>query len=144
MNISFTIDQEAGIDPHEPLGNITISDGNSRLSIESTYLDSWFDVLIDGLNGLKTQNKLTLEILEEPEVITFENLLSHFKITYRKQELFFSNLKEFHQALLISTKEFLSQLQPNVKNLGNFPILNKINHFLEESTIKEKEGMLLL
>ena len=138
MKISFTLDQDEGIDPNDPLGDIVIRDAKTLLSVESTYLDSWFDVLIDGYKGLKNQKKVTLEIVEEPEVITFEPVLKGFKISYGKEELFFNSLNEFYQSLLTSAQDFLSQLESEGANLSNLPILIKINHFIEQSTIKQQ------
>ena len=50
MKILFTLDQDEGVDPNDPIGDIIITNDQTRLSVESTYLDSWFDVLIDWSN----------------------------------------------------------------------------------------------
>ncbi len=118
MNISFKLDRDEEIDPNDPLGDIRITDNHTLLSVESTYLDSWFDVLIDGYKSLKNHKKVTLEIWEEPEVITFEPVLRGFKISYEKKELFFSDLNEFYQSLLTSTQDFLSQLEQEGVNFS--------------------------
>ena len=111
------------------MGDIIISNAHSKLSDKSTYLDSWFDVLIDGYQALKSNKKLTLEILEEPNPITFEPILNGFKITYGKQKLSFNSLKEFDQSLLTSAQDFLRQLEQD--NLSNFFLLNKIANFTD-------------
>lgn len=136
MQILFTLDQDDGIDLIDPLGDIIITNNQSTLSVESTYLDSWFDVLINGLNSLQNNCKITLEIIEEPKVITFEPVLEGFKISYGKEVLFFDNLNEFYQSLLKSAQEFLSQLKQTQKNCSNLSILNKIDNFIEQSTDK--------
>ena len=138
MEISFTLDQDESIDPKDPLGDIVIRDGTALLSVESTYLDSWFDVLIDGYKGLENQKKVTLEIVEEPELITFEPMLKGFKISYGKEELFLNSLNEFYQSLLISAQDFLSQLELEDVNLSDLPIIIKIHHFIEQSIIKQQ------
>ena len=129
IKIRFILDHDQGIDPNEPVGDIIISNAHSKLSDKSTYLDSWFDVLIDGYQALKSNKKLTLEILEEPNLITFEPILNGFKITYGKQKLSFNSLKEFDQSLLTSAQEFLRQLEQD--NLSNFFLLNKIANFTD-------------
>ncbi len=136
MKIFFTLDQTGGVDLNDPIGNIMITDGQTLLLIESTYLDSWFDVLMDGFKSLYKKNKITLEIVEEPEMITFEPVLDGFKISYRKQALFFRNLNDFYQSLLIAAKEFLFQLHQDQENSSNLPILTKIHHFIEQSSIQ--------
>ena len=89
MNISFKLDRDEEIDPNDPLGDIRITDNHTLLSVESTYLDSWFDVLIDGYKSLKNQKKVALEIIEEPDAIIFEPVLRGFKLKYGKKELLF-------------------------------------------------------
>ena len=139
MKILFELDRDEVIEPNDPLGDIRIGDGQNLLSVKSTYLDSWFDVLIDGYKSLKNHKKITLEIIEEPEVITFEPVLRGFKISYGKKELFFSDLNEFYQSLLTSTEDFQSQLEQEGENLSELPIFIKISHFIEQSTIKQKQ-----
>ena len=131
MEISFTLDRDEGIDPNDPLGDIVIRDAKTSLSVESTYLDSWFDVLIDGYKSLKNKKKVTLEIVEEPEVITFEPVLKGFKISYGKQEFFFTSLNGFYHSLLTSAQDFLSQLELEKGNFSESPIFMKIHHFIE-------------
>jgi hypothetical protein len=139
MKISFTLDQDEGIDPNDPIGDIVITNAQTRLSVESTYLDSWFDVLIDGYKSLQNQNKITLEIVEEPDVITFETVLNGFNVSYGKQKLFFSDLNEFYQSLLTSAKELLFQLDQSQENFSNFPLLIKIYNFIEQSSTQQKQ-----
>ena len=139
MKILFTLDRDEGIDPNNPLGDIRIGDDQTLLSVKSTYLDSWFDVLIDGYKSLKNQKKVTLEIIEEPELITFEPVLRGFKIRYGKIELFFNDLNEFYQSLLTSTQDFLSQLEQEKENLSELPIFMKIYHFIAQATIKQQQ-----
>ncbi len=142
MKISFTLDREQGIDPNDPLGDIIITNNQNILSVEATYLDSWFDVLIDGLKSLQNNNKITLEIVEEPEVITFEPLLEGFKITYGKQTLLFSNLNDFYESLLTSAQAFLSQLEEKSENFSNLPLLSNIYDFIAQSTLQNREKSL--
>jgi len=134
MKISFKLDQDEGIDPTDPLGDIRIGE----LLVESTYLDSWFDVLIDGYKSLKNRETVTLEIWEEPEVITFEPFAMEFKISYGTKELFLSDLDEFYQSLYAAAKDFLSQLEQEGENLSELPILLKIRDFITKSTIKQQ------
>jgi hypothetical protein len=137
MKILFTLDQDEGVDPNDPIGDIIITNDQTRLSFQSTYLYSWFDVLIDGYKSLQNQSKITLEIVEEPDVITFETVLNGFKVSYGKQKLFFSDLNEFYQSLLTSAKELLFQLDQAQESLSNFPLLIKIHNFIEQSSTQQ-------
>ena len=143
MKILFRLDQDEGIDPNDPIGDIMIRNDRTLLSIKSTYLDSWFDVLIDGYKSLLNQKEVTLELVEEPETITFKPVLKGFKFSYGKQELFFSDLSEFHQCLLTSTQDFLAQLEQDEENLFNLPNLIKIYHFSQQAAMKKQENLLV-
>ncbi len=140
MNISFKLDRDERINPNDPLGDIQITDNHTLLSVEATYLDSWFDVLIDGYKSLKTQKKVALEIIEEPEVIIFEPVLRGFKIKYGKKELLFDDLNDFYQSLLTSTQDFLFQLEQESENLPELPIIIKIRQFIKQSTVKQQQN----
>jgi hypothetical protein len=87
----------------------------------------------------QNSNKITLEIVEEPDVITFETVLNGFKVSYGKQKLFFSDLNEFYQSLLTSAKELLFQLDQSQENLSNFPLLIKIYNFIEQSSTQQEQ-----
>ena len=138
MKILFTLDSSDGIDPKDPIGDITITDEQTLLSIESTYLDSWFETLIDGFKSLKINQKITLEIMEEPESITFEPISQGFKISYRKRVLFLSNLNEFLQPLLLSAQEFLALLDQNEIKPENLLNLLSIRQFIEDYTHQQE------
>jgi hypothetical protein len=138
MKILFLLDENDEnevIDPNDPIGDITIISNHAQLSVKSTYLDSWFNVLIEGYNNLQEQNKITLEIFEEPDLITFEPVINGFKIAYGRQELFFSNLDEFCQSLLTAVKEFIAQLERENSHLSHLPLLIKLYKFKEQSAI---------
>jgi hypothetical protein len=141
MQILFTLDPEDGIDPNDPLGDITLSDNQTTLSVESTYLDSWFDSLIKGFKSLQTNQKITLDLIEEPETLTFEPILDGFKISYGKQTLLFNTLNEFYQPLLLSAQQFLSQLDQNNNKTTTLPNLINIRHFIEQSILQSEQEL---
>jgi hypothetical protein len=135
MQIFFELDQSEEIDPIDPLGKLMLTDGKTVLFIENTYLDSWFTIFIDALKALNLQNKLTVEIEEEPELITFEKLAKGFKINYLNKELFCENIDTFSQVLTKSAQQFLDQLCAVNNNVLNFPNLIKINNFINEKPL---------
>ena len=73
--ITNEIDEE--IDPNDPLGDIRIRDNQTVLSVQSTYLDYWFDVLVDGYKSLKNQKKVALEMKSQKIYLNCQ-LLSRF------------------------------------------------------------------
>lgn len=141
MNILFALDPADGIDPDDPIGDITLTNGQTTLSIESTYLDSWFETLINGFKSLQINQKITLEIPEEPELIIFEPIVEGFKISYGKKALFFQSLNEFLQPLLLAAQEFLAQLDQNSRQKDSFPNLVNLRQFIEQSAEQRSQKL---
>ena len=100
MNISINLHSSPTISFYDLLGNITISTNNGIIQETYTYIDSWFTCLIKGHRSLEQNKSITLDIAEEPNLIIFNYVgESNFKIIYGKQEVFFTNLKDFSKAL---------------------------------------------
>ena len=133
MKIFFTLYEDEGIDPIDPVGDIILTDGQTDLLVESTYLDSWFETLIDGLEGLQSGKKSKLEIVEEPGSIIFEPLTSGFKISYRGREIMIENLANLIEELTTATQEFISKLNLQGEVSNKNTILPKIQDFVKKN-----------
>jgi hypothetical protein len=65
LQISFTLDEEADLEGL--VGDFSITDGERVFSRKATYVDSWLEALIDGLESIESGNATaTVEIVEEP------------------------------------------------------------------------------
>ncbi len=129
MNISFVLDREEKIDPNNTLGDIFISNNQSEIKVKSTYLDSWFDVLIDGYLSLEKQNNIILEIAEESELITFSLVQNGYKIIYGNQFIVLKDIEDFYQSLLNSTINFIIEFEQENILISHFPLFIKIKDF---------------
>lgn len=135
MNISFILDREEKIDPNEALGDIIISNKQSEIEVKSTYLDSWFDVLIDGYRSLEKQDNIILEIAEEPELITFSSIQNGYKISYSNQLIVFEYIEDFYQSLLNSTENFIKEFEQENIFISHLPLFIKIKDFSTQPII---------
>lgn len=135
MNISFILDRDEKIDPNNALGDIILSNNQSEIQVKSTYLDSWFDVLIDGYHSLEKQNNITLEIAEEPELITCSSVQNGYKISYGNQLIVFEDLADFYQSLLNSTENFIKEFEQENIFISDFPLFIKIKDFSQQPII---------
>jgi len=88
LTVNVAFEKESGLDAIDPLGDLTISDGTSTITIKTTYLDSWLAALVAGCNQTREADHVVVEISEEPQPllidVTPEGLLS---ISYENQTL---------------------------------------------------------
>ena len=111
MQIAITIDESEKIDRIDPIGDITITNDTTTITEKSTYLDSWFDALITGLNAVKQGKNITVEIVEEPEPIVFEPWQEGMRLSYGDRTLLISKIAEFTTALKLAANEFLNKFE---------------------------------
>ncbi|MGI0479279.1 hypothetical protein ACN4EE_00660 [Geminocystis sp. CENA526] len=137
MKILFSLDREEKIDPNDALGDIIISSDDGEISVRSTYLDSWFSALIEGYDSLQKNQNIKIDIIEEPESITFERLFNKFKISYGKQHITFKKIEDFYQCLSITIKDFMQQFEQENIKLSSYPLFTEICHFQNHFKIKE-------
>lgn len=82
MNVQYTLDNEGGIDPIDPLGDLTImGDNSSSLLLIETFIDVWLLSLLRGLLSISNGKSIRVEVLEEPCFIlmTEENGFLHLE-----------------------------------------------------------------
>lgn len=67
INVQYTLDDEGGIDPTNPLGDLTIiGDNGGSLFLTETFIDVWLLSILRGLLSICNQKPLKVEVLEEP------------------------------------------------------------------------------
>jgi len=133
LKISWKLDNEDGLDPVDPTGEICLSSKGSGLIFEEyTYLDSWFDALADGFLAAEKGVPGIVEILEEPDALKFEPL-GHggVRVAYKDQNL---EIRDTDHALCIlrqSVRAFLSEFGGDGEILKN-RLLIKLRDFSEK------------
>jgi hypothetical protein len=112
LTINCIFDQESEPDGMDPLGDLVISDGLSRIVIETTYLDCWLASSIEAINGLRLRKHVSVEIEEEPHPIEIDaSADGHLTISYEKQKIAAEGPKELELALRVAVKSFLDALK---------------------------------
>ncbi|MBC6420638.1 MAG: hypothetical protein GDA43_00935 [Hormoscilla sp. SP5CHS1] len=142
IDIKWTLDEEEGIDPIDPLGDITLTDGRTSLSVESTYLDSWFSALITGIKAVKSGHRATVEVAEEPDILIFEPWESGMLLSYQNSALRVKQIEEFLEIFRHAAHQFLSQVD-NQTGCDRNPLLNLIRDFLEAEKIPAVSALAL-
>ncbi|MEQ8974834.1 MAG: hypothetical protein RIE73_31175 [Coleofasciculus sp. C1-SOL-03] len=129
MKIEWKLDEEGGIDPIDPVGDIVISDGDRTIQEESTYLDSWFDALITGAKNITSVNSLVIDIAEEPHALRLTQVLQGLQISYKDKTIWVAELDEFIKTLKQSATSFI--LKFNKKEMDKNELLDKIRDFVD-------------
>jgi hypothetical protein len=132
IEIYWQLDEEDGIEPLDPIGEITIANGRTRITEKLTYLDSWFDALITGIEALKKSQKVAVEIVEEPEGIIFEPASKGWRLSYGKEWIEFSSIDEFINAVKSAAAEFLLKVEliPGSEDNALLKNIHKFVHHL--------------
>lgn len=95
----------------DPLGKLVISDGDSEISIDTTYLDSWLAALIDGLQQLSATGHVRVDT-EEPKPIEIDVVPEgHLLISYKGKQVVAEGLKELELALRAAVSDFLAGIE---------------------------------
>ncbi|MFZ0038202.1 MAG: hypothetical protein WAK91_12310 [Candidatus Acidiferrales bacterium] len=111
LTINCIFDEESEPDGMDPLGNLVLSDGLSRIVFETTYLDSWLASLIEAVSELRTRSQVGVEIEEEPHAIEIDATADgHLTISYEKQKIAAEGSKELELALRAAVTPFLDIL----------------------------------
>lgn len=99
MKIEWVFDREEPIDLENLLGDLSVSDADSTITVQSTYIDSWFVALIRGLRILQDGRSGSVEILEEPSPLVFELSEGKVWISYEHKRICAESLHEFQRSL---------------------------------------------
>ncbi|MGK7876867.1 MAG: hypothetical protein AB4426_27330 [Xenococcaceae cyanobacterium] len=132
MKIEWNLDEEEGLDPIDPLGNITLKDEQRTLREECTYLDSWFYAFITGIQRVQAGNSITVDLVEESDPLIFEPSKGRIKISYQNQAIVVSNINEFICILRQSAKDFLLKLD-QIQGFANNHLLYYIRDFVNKT-----------
>jgi hypothetical protein len=112
MKIEWTLYEEEGIDPDDPLGTIVLSDDEgNEIRQEATYLDSWFEALIEGLRSLQAGEEEAVEILEEPDPLEFRMVNDGVEIRHDLAQIKGGSLSEFEEMLQRELDRFLEVMR---------------------------------
>jgi hypothetical protein len=135
MKIEWHLDMGEALDPDNLLGDITLSDAQTRLEERDTYIDSWLEALITGLQAVQAGQSISVDIPEEPAPLAFIPVGKGVHIAYRTSVLNVESLEELRRAVCIAAEVLLRQVAAVQGGESNPPI-NSIRDFVG----KEREA----
>ena len=104
--LKWNLDTEEDIDPYDPLGNIEILGDEGKLTEEYTYLDAFFEALIEAVKYIEVGKSISIDPMVEPNNLQFDCEKEALKIIYGQQ-----------QAIILNKDQFIDDVQKAVKNL---------------------------
>jgi hypothetical protein len=94
----------------DPVGNILIYDGQSRIEEKVVFLDSWFLALIECLRQTKMQGTADIEIGEHRRRLKATATGPRMALFFGDRELHF-DLRQFERDLLSAAKDFVDRIR---------------------------------
>ena len=129
MKIAWRLDEEMPLDPENLLGDITLSNESTVLQERQTYLDSWLDALITGLQAVQAGKARRVDILEEPDSLLVEPVEKGVRLSYRAMAIEVESVEALHDALLLAATAFLQKLA-GVEGWERHTLLHGIHDFV--------------
>jgi hypothetical protein len=107
MTINFSFfENEAKLD--EPLGSVSISEGNQSLHVENVFLDAFFSALVTAFSRLSHVRVVSTEVEGEREFLRLERLDNQLRIGYDTQEITIFDVNEFGTRLRQACTQLLA------------------------------------
>lgn len=131
--LQWDLDIEEGIDIFDPLGNLKIIGDEGNIIEDSTYLDAFFEALVEAAQKIKTQTNISVDPIVEPNNLEFNCKKNTIKINYGQQQatIFDKNkfIKDVREAVseLIKILDEQSQQTKQAKRE-----LIKLRNFIED------------
>ena len=134
--LQWNLDIEEGIDIFDPLGNLKIIGDEGEIIENSTYLDAFFEALVEAVQKIKTETNISVDPIVEPNNLEFNCQKDTIKIDYGQQQATIFDKDKFIKDIREAVSELLKILdersqqtkQPKRK-------LIKLRNFLEKNKL---------
>jgi|SRR5215213_9137953 len=109
MQIELTYDNGTPLDTESILGRIKLSKGEESIEEDNTYLDSWLIALIEGLDRIERNQRVSIDLVEEPDPLELDWTSGRLTIQYKSQKLVLDGKEELRTALKESARSMASK-----------------------------------
>jgi hypothetical protein len=135
MQIEWHLDMGEALDPDNLLGDITLSNAQTRLEEHDTYIDSWLVALITGLQAVQAGQSISVDIPEEPAPLAFIPVGNGVHIAYWTRVLKVESLEDLRRAVCLAAEVLLRQVAA-VQGRESNSLINSIRDFVgKERTV---------
>lgn len=132
--IKWSLYQKEPIDPVDPLGNITINGDKGILKEQDVFLDTFLGALVEGLNLIKVQDLINVDVVDEPDELVFLKNDGKIQIQYGNQNVTIFDIKSFDNQLSHVVTNFLHILDEASENMKKKKLdFIKLRKYIEQS-----------
>lgn len=108
MNIVIIICREGEVlDPESLLGHIAITDEAQTIREKYTYIDSWLDALVRGVQAIGERSHCVVDLIDEPGPLVFDLSENGLYISYGKATVNVGTVESFATGLRSAAALFL-------------------------------------
>lgn len=108
--LQWNLDIEEGIDIFDPLGNLKIIGDEGNIVEDSTYLDAFFEALVEAAQKIKTKTNISVDPIVEPNNLEFNCQKNTIKIHYGQQQAIIFDKDKFIRDVGEAVSELLKIL----------------------------------
>jgi hypothetical protein len=117
--VYWNLDTEDKLDAYDPLGSIILVGDTGKIEEPCTYLDVFFEALIEGVENIEIGKLVTIDPLIEPDDIEFDYRDQlNLKINYGSQQVIITKITKFTKDFKKSVKELVETLDNLAKKVG--------------------------
>jgi hypothetical protein len=132
--IEWSLDQKEPIVPVDPLGHITINGDKGIIKEQDVFLDTFLGALVEGLNLIKVQDIINVDVVDEPDELVFVKNYEKIQIQYGNQNVTIFDIKSFDHQLFHAVTNFLYILDKASENMKKKKLdFIKLRKYIEQS-----------
>ena len=133
--LKWNLDTEEGIDVFDPLGDLKIYGDEGKLIEENTYLDAFFEALVEASKSIEVGRSIIVDPVVEPDNIEFNCKKDALEIIYGQQKTVVHDRKQFVEDVRQAVRELLRMLDEQSEfEKQQKPKLSKLRNYLKEKT----------
>ena len=129
MQIEWRLEMGAALEPENLVGDITLSEAQTSFGERDTYIDSWLEALITGLQAVQMGQRRCVDIPEEVAALVFTPVDQGVQIAYRTMVLHVESIDELQRAVYVAAQALLQRLA-TVEGWETNPLLRGIGDFV--------------
>lgn len=137
MKIEWLLDRSEPLDYANLLGDIWICCDEGKIHEPDTYIDSWFEALVCGLEKLTYSSFVTQDIVEEPNKLIFRKNNDRVSLQYKTSVVFVNSTDELKNTLALSIFRFLNCIGRFNKDNKDFPVIDFLQRFCNKEMIRD-------
>ncbi|MGK7885338.1 MAG: hypothetical protein AB4057_12035 [Crocosphaera sp.] len=117
--VNWNLDTEEKLDAYDPLGSIILVGESGKIEEQCTYLDGFFEALIEGVKKIEIGKLITIDPLIEPDDIEFDYRDQlNLKINYGSQQVIITNTTKFTEDFKKAVKDLVKTLDDLAEQAG--------------------------